>query len=101
LGINRVMLLPSRTPPHRTAEPRASSFHRFAMAALAATTRPGLEGSDIEVHRDGPSDTSITLERLHAEGHAPSDLFFITGADAFAEVDTWHDYPRLLGLSNF
>ena len=101
LRIERVMLLPSRTPPHRSAEPRASAYHRFAMAALAATTRPGLEVSDLELHRDGPSYTAITLERLHAEGHSPSELFFVIGADAFAEIDTWHDYPRLLGLTNF
>ena len=101
LDLNRVMLLPTRIPPHRSAEPRASAFHRFAMCALAATTRPDLEVSEMELHRDGPSYTSITLERLHAEGHQPSQLFFILGADAFAEIATWYDYPRLLGLGNF
>jgi len=101
LMLDRVMLLPSLTPPHRPAEPRASAFHRFAMAALAATTARGLEVSDLELRRDGPSYTSTTLERLHADGHTPADLFFILGADAFAEIGTWHDYPRLFDLSNF
>ena len=101
LKLDRVLLVPARTPPHRSSEPHASSFHRFAMAALAATTRPGLEVSDIELHRDGPSYTSVTLERLHADGHHPSQLYFILGADAFAEIETWHDYPRLFELSNF
>jgi nicotinate-nucleotide adenylyltransferase len=100
LTLDRVMLLPARTPPHRSSEPRASAFHRFAMAALAASVT-GMEVSDLELRRDGPSYTSITLERLHAEGYVPSQLYFILGADAFAEIETWHDYPRLFELSNF
>ena len=92
--------MPSRTPPHRSTEPRASVFHRFAMVALAAAER-GMCVSDLEVRRDGPSYTAQTLEALQREGIAPSDLFFITGTDAFADVATWHDYPRILQLANF
>ena len=57
--------------------------------------------SDLEVRRDGPSYTAQTLEALQREGIAPSDLFFITGTDAFADVAMWHDYPRILQLANF
>jgi nicotinate-nucleotide adenylyltransferase len=99
-SLDKVLLMPSRTPPHRPTEPRASVFHRFAMAALAASER-GMTVSDLEVRRDGPSYTAETLEALHREGIAPSDLFFITGTDAFAEVGMWHDYPRILQLANF
>lgn len=100
LSLDRVMLLPSRTPPHRTTDPRASVFHRFAMTALAAADRDMLV-SDLEVRRDGPSYTALTLEALHREGFAPAQLFFITGSDAFAEVAAWYDYPRILQLANF
>ena len=100
LSLDRVLLLPSRTPPHRSTEPRASVFHRFAMAALAASER-GLLVSDLEVRREGPSYTALTLEALHREGFAPAQLFFITGSDAFADVGTWYDYPRILQLANF
>ena len=100
LSLDRVLLLPSRTPPHRTAEPRASSFHRFAMTALAAAER-GMLVSDLEVRREGPSYTALTLEALHRDGFAPAQLFFIAGSDAFAEVGTWYDYPRILQLANF
>jgi nicotinate-nucleotide adenylyltransferase len=98
--LDRVLLLPSRTPPHRSAEPRASAFHRFAMAALAAAEYDMLV-SDLELRRDGPSYTALTLDALHREGFPPSQLYFITGSDAFAEVATWHDYPRILTLANF
>lgn len=101
LRLDRVLLLPARTPPHRSAEPRASVFHRFAMTALAAAGRRDMIASDLELQREGPSYTSLTLEQLHAEGFQPSELFFILGSDAFAEIATWHDYPHLLDLSNF
>ena len=100
LSLDRVLLLPSRTPPHRSTEPRASVFHRFAMAALAAAEYEMLV-SDLELRREGPSYTALTLEALHREGFAPAQLFFITGSDAFAEVSTWYDYPRILQLANF
>jgi nicotinate-nucleotide adenylyltransferase len=100
LQLDRVLLLPSRTPPHRSVEPRASVFHRFAMTALSAAERRML-ASDLELRRDGPSYTALTLEALHREGYAPSQLYFITGSDAFAEISTWYDFPRLFELSNF
>ena len=101
LGLDRIMLLPARVPPHRSAEPRASAFHRFAMTAMAAAERQRIQASDLELQRESPSYTSLTLEHLIAEGLEPSQLFFILGADAFMEIDTWHDYPRLFELSNF
>jgi nicotinate-nucleotide adenylyltransferase len=99
-SLDRVLLVPARTPPHRSTEPRASVFHRFAMAALAAAER-GMSVSDLELRRDGPSYTSLTLEALHREGFTPAQLYFITGSDAFAEVATWYDYPRIFQLANF
>jgi nicotinate-nucleotide adenylyltransferase len=101
LSLDRVMLLPSRVPPHRSLEPRASVYHRFAMTALAAACRDGVLASDLELRRDGPSYTALTLEALQHDGLDPSCLFFIIGADAFAEIDTWYDYPRVLKLANF
>ena len=45
--------VPSHVPPHRPAQPRASSFHRFAMVALAAQEHEGLEASDRELRAGG------------------------------------------------
>ena len=101
LSLDRVMLLPSHVPPHRSSEPRASVFHRFAMAALAAADHDRFEVSDLEVCRSGLSYTSQTLEHLHASGLTAQQLFFILGADAFADIHTWHDYPRILSLATF
>ena len=103
LQLERVWLVPAHVPPHKGDQPLASPFHRFAMVALAAAAAdtPWLIASDMELAQDGPSYTSKTLGRLGAEGWAPRSLFFITGADAFAEIATWRDYPALLSLAHF
>ena len=100
-SLSRVRVLPSRIPPHRPVQPVASPFHRFAMACLAVSGVPGLEASDDELRSEGPSYTADTLERLHASGVRAPDIFFITGADAFAEIATWKRYPAVLDLANF
>jgi nicotinate-nucleotide adenylyltransferase len=96
-----VLVLPSRVPPHRAVQPLASPFHRFAMASLAVSGVPSLCASDDELRLDGPSYTAETLERQHARGLRRSQIFFITGADAFADIATWKRYPDVLDLANF
>ena len=100
-ALDTVLLVPARAPAHRAAAPRAPAVHRFAMAALAAQACDDLRVSDIELRYEGPSFTSVTLERLAALGHSPEQLFFITGADAFADIASWHDYPAVLDRSHF
>ena len=101
LRLDRIVVMPSRVPPHRAQGPAASPYHRFAMAALAITEEPGMDVSDEELCAEGPSYTAHTLERLAGNGLLPSQIFFITGADAFAEIDTWYRYPAVLDLAQF
>jgi nicotinate-nucleotide adenylyltransferase len=101
LHLERVVVVPARLPPHRHDEPMASGFHRFAMAALCAADHEWMAVSDDELRAPGPSFTATTLDRLRATGLHPSQIFFITGADAFAEIETWHRYPEVLDLANF
>lgn len=101
LGLERVLLVPSRLPPHRPGEPLASPFHRFAMAALCASDCEWMSVSDHELQTPGPSFTARTLDHLRATGLRSSQMFFITGADAFAEIETWHRYPDVLDMANF
>ena len=99
--LSDVLVLPSRIPPHRAVQPLASPFHRFAMASLAVSGVPALSASDDELRLEGPSYTADTLDRQHARGIPASQIFFITGADAFAEIATWKRYPEVLELANF
>lgn len=101
LALDAVRLVPSREPPHRSVGPHASGYHRFAMAALAALGEPGWTVSDMELRRDGPSYSFDTLTALAAEGWAATQIFFLIGADAFAEIATWSRYPAVLDLAHF
>jgi nicotinate-nucleotide adenylyltransferase len=101
LALDEVRLVPAHVPPHRDVGPRASAAHRFAMAALVALDEPGWTVSDAEIARPGPSFTYDTLQRAHAAGFTPSQIFFITGTDAFAEIATWSRYPAVLDLAHF
>ncbi len=100
LGLTRLLIMPSHAPPHRP-QPVTSMFHRFAMAAIAAAGHPSWQVSDLELRHAGPSYTSETLARLHTEGYAAHELVFLTGADAFLRIETWHDYPALLDHAHF
>jgi nicotinate-nucleotide adenylyltransferase len=100
LGLTELLVITSNVPPHRPA-PVASSYHRFAMASLAVAGRAGWKASDLELLESTRSFTSATLQKLHRRGHAPAELYFIIGADAFAEIATWFDYPALLDHAHF
>ncbi len=99
-NLDTILLVPSRVPPHRRP-PFASEYHRFAMTALASTNQEKLIACDIELQVAGPSFTSVTLERLTQAGMNPAQLFFIAGADAFADIASWRDYPTVLDRSHF
>ena len=116
LHLDRVMLIPSRIPPHRATAVSASPEARLAMAGLAAAEQQGWTASDIELTRDGPSYTFDTLtelsrsvrgEAIKSKGRGGAvnrvewQFFFIIGADAFAEIATWSRYPAVLDLAHF
>jgi nicotinate-nucleotide adenylyltransferase len=116
LGLDAIALIPSRIPPHRHDPVGATSEQRYEMARLATEGRAGWSASRIEIDREGPSYTYDTLIALGSrpalsERSTPrsdglreskgTQIFFITGADAFAEIATWSRYPAILDLSNF
>ena len=100
LSLDSIVLIPSRIPPHRQTPATASADDRLAMALLAAETRPGWSVSRIEIDRQGKSYTYDTLVELRQD-RGDGQFFFITGADAFAEITTWSRYPAVLDLANF
>ena len=100
LNLDRVIVIPSHMPPHRP-RPQASSFHRFAMVALSVSGRHGWQASDDELQHDEPSFTVHTLARLHARGYEPTEIYFLIGADAFADIAIWRGYPGVLDGAHF
>jgi nicotinate-nucleotide adenylyltransferase len=101
LQLDEIRLLPSHDPPHRRANPRASAYHRFALLALAIQDGPWYRVSEAELTRAGRSYTADSLRALHAEGWTPLQIFFILGADAFAEIATWREFPSVLDAAHF
>ena len=101
LSLKSVVLMPSSLPPHRAEQVRVGAMHRLAMTTLAAADHPSWSVSEIELKRDGPSYTFDTLTEMLQRGHPASQVFFITGADAFAEIATWSRYPAVLDLAHF
>lgn len=100
LALPEILVMPSYVPPHRRP-PQASAAHRFAMAALAVQDRSGMSVSDLEMHGSGPSYTSALLDRLAAQGANLRAIYFVTGADAFRDIESWKDYPAILDRCHF
>jgi nicotinate-nucleotide adenylyltransferase len=71
------------------------------MLSLAINGLEGFEASDLELSAPGPMFTADTLGRLHASGLEAAQIFFITGADAFAEIETWSRFPQVLDMAHF
>ena len=100
LKLSRLFVITSNVPPHRP-QPMASSYHRFAMVSIALLDRPDWRAADLELRHDALSFTSRTLELFHERGYLSSELFFVVGADAFADIASWRDYPRILDAAHF
>lgn len=101
LRLTEVRFIPSHHPPHRPGAPLASGAARLAMITLAIGNISNWRALDLELRRQGTSYTYDTLTALHAEGLKPSQIFFILGADAFAEIRTWSRYPAVLDAAHF
>ena len=100
LQLTELHLIPTHVSPHRR-QPSTSVFHRFAMVALAAADHPNWLASDVELRADGPSYTATTLRRFREAGARASELFFVIGADAFADIQSWREFPAVLDQAHF
>lgn len=99
LGLDRVLLIPARIPPHKPVEEEPGVTHRLELCRLAIHgDEERLAVSDLEVVREGPSYTVDTLKELHARA-SDSELFLIVGADIAAGLPEWHQPERVLSLA--
>jgi nicotinate-nucleotide adenylyltransferase len=88
LGLDRVLLVPAHDPWQKAGTVVASGADRLAMVAAAVVDVDGLEASDVEVARSGPTYTADTLAEL-ATKHPDAALFLILGSDAAAGLPGW------------
>lgn len=98
LRLDRMGLLPSGIPPHKSGPGLAPSEHRLAMVNLAVEGNPGLASVDLEIRRAGTTYTVDTLRELHADDPARTIVFLI-GADSVPELPSWREYEQVLELA--
>jgi nicotinate-nucleotide adenylyltransferase len=71
------------------------------MVSMAAAENPNWTASDLELRSGGRSYTSSTLAHFHAAGYRPDEMYFLIGADAFADIALWKDFPAILDAAHF
>lgn len=101
LNLDKVYLIPSASPPHKTKTPVTSFHHRLTMTRMGIEGSTLLEALDLEGKRPGLSYSVETLKELHQLFRPDPELFFILGTDAFLEIETWKDYRRLFDYAHF
>jgi nicotinate-nucleotide adenylyltransferase len=73
---------------------------RYLMTVVATAANPRFNVSRVDIDRKGPTYTIDTLRDLHAQ-MPDAELYFITGADALADIFTWRDAEELFALARF
>lgn len=96
-SLDRVLFIPAANPPLKDAG--ASYEDRFRMVELACQGEPRFVASRLEESRDARKSYSIdTIERVQAEN---GEVFFVIGADAFAEIGKWHRWQDVVRSVEF
>lgn len=98
LGLDRVVLMPVFTPPHKDAPADPGPEVRLELCELAVAGDARLDVSRLELDRGGPSFTVDTLRELHAR-HPEHELIFIVGGDMAVSLPTWKEPRAVLELS--
>jgi nicotinate-nucleotide adenylyltransferase len=98
LGLDRVLLIPVHTPPHKEAIDDPGPQARLALCRAAIAGDDELEVSAIEIERGGPSYTVATLRELHGL-HEGDDLTFIVGGDMASSLSDWCEPEGVLELA--
>lgn len=98
LGLDEVVFVPTGMPWQK--QKVSDSEHRYLMTVIATASNPDFTVSRVDIDRDGPTYTIDTLRDLRTQ-RADADLFFITGADAIAQILSWRDHDELWNLAHF
>lgn len=98
LGLDVVLLVPAREPPHKAIPDDPGAETRLGLCVAAAEREPGVEVSRVELERPGPSFTVDTLRALR-EARPEDDLTLIVGADMARELPSWREPEEILRLA--
>jgi nicotinate-nucleotide adenylyltransferase len=96
--LDEVIFVPTGQPWMKTDVSAAE--HRYLMTVIATASNTAFTVSRVDINRAGPTYTADTLRDLHRE-RPDADLFFITGADAVAQISEWKDVDDVWSLAHF
>jgi nicotinate-nucleotide adenylyltransferase len=99
--LDEVIFVPTGQPYQKDRREVSPAEDRYLMTVIATASNPRFSVSRVDIDRPGPTYTIDTLKDLRARADKEDELFFITGADALAEILTWHDADELFGLAHF
>jgi len=99
-NLERVLFVPAAHPPHKSGVTYAPYEDRVRMAELACAGEPRFEVSRLEA-ATARSYSIDTIEKVRAGLASADELFFIIGADAFAEIQTWHRWRDVAAAVRF
>ncbi|MCZ2403934.1 nicotinate-nucleotide adenylyltransferase [Paenarthrobacter sp. Z7-10] len=98
--LDEVVFVPTGEPWQKSQREVSAAEHRYLMTVIATASNPRFTVSRVDIDRPGPTftiDTLRDLRRMRPE----ADLYFITGADAMAQIMSWKDNDELWSLAHF
>lgn len=98
LSLDKLLLIPVFSPPHKSGSEMASAQHRLNMCKLLEKYNNKIEVSDIEIKRGGSSYTVDTLKALKAI-YPDDELFLIIGADMYMSLQSWYQPEQICSLA--
>ena len=100
-ALDEVVFVPTGQPWQKGGRAVTTAEHRYLMAVIATASNPRFTVSRVDIDRPGPTFTVDTLTVLRGQRGGSVELFFITGADALAQILTWKDADELFSLAHF
>ncbi len=100
-GLDEVVFVPTGQPWQKADRQVTAAEDRYLMTVVATASNPLFSVSRTDIDRAGPTFTYDTLRALREEYGDDSELFFITGADALAQILGWVKVDELFGLAHF
>jgi len=98
--LDEVIFVPTGTPWQKSSRDVSPAEDRYLMTVIATASNPRFSVSRVDIDRGGPTYTIDTLRDLR-KIRPDADLFFITGADALAQILTWQDASSIFELAHF
>jgi len=99
-GLEEVIFVPTGRPWQKIDHEVTPAEDRYLMTVVATASNPRFSVSRVDIDRDGPTYTADTLTDLHAQ-LPDAELYFITGADALAQILSWHKIEELFEMAHF